>query len=79
MTPCCGTPAIVWSDAWTWRCLTCNTTGTKETAAVGDPWGLARRPSMKTVQVHAGADYTRGYVDGRVAAAWEIVTAGLQV
>ena len=43
----------------------------------GDPWGRAKRPVFKTVRVHAGEDYTRGYVDGRAAAAWEIVKASV--
>ena len=77
MNRCCESPAVVWSSAWTWRCLTCNTTGAQETAVSGDPWGRAKRPVFKTVRVHAGEDYTRGYVDGRAAAAWEIVKASV--
>ena len=71
--PCCMNPEIVWDTAWSWRCLACNTTGGQETAVIGDPWGQAHRPVMRTVHVHAGEDYTRGYLDCRSAAAWEIL------
>ena len=75
MTPCCKTPEIVWDTAWSWRCLACNTAGTRETAVIGDPWGQAKRPVMRTVQVHADESYTRGYLDGRAAAAWDLLNA----
>ena len=42
---------------------------------IGDPWGLARRPTFQTVQVHADESYTRGYLDGRAAGAWEMLKA----
>ena len=74
-SPCCQTPSVVWNTAWSWRCLACNRAGTQETAVIGDPWGLARRPTFQTVQVHANEAYTRGYLDGRAAGAWEMLKA----
>ena len=75
-TNCCTPPAVVWASAWTWRCLSCGTIGSQETAAVGDPWGMAKRPRARTMQLHAGEDYARGYVDGQAAALWAILVEG---
>lgn len=69
----CAHAATVWASAWDWRCLGCQVIGQVETAIIGDPLGVARRPAGRAVKVHANEDYLRGFVDGRGMGCWEVV------